>query len=186
MLAELLLTTLAILNATIPGQSLPLEVSVQTVPIAPANTAPVAAVAPTTPAGFTIDIATITAFLAMAGGVFAAFKKTLGKTDSRLNAVADTVTNVAQSVKATDFGAKDTAENLAKLAQAIPASVAPPQEVVQGITASAQDWKTDVKEYYDNIPIAPRKGELENDSVKAKLAQVNKITEKNEDGYDEA
>ena len=178
MLVELL-TLLAVLNATIPEQNLPLELDVRTVDSsssAALQAAPAPAAAASAP--FAFDVATLTALAGVAGGLFAAFKKSAGKTDSRLNAVADTVTNVIESVKGTDIGAKDTAEKVAELAQVVQSA---PPELKQDITDNAKVWGQDVKQYYENISVAPRPGELENDPVKQKLAQVNKITEKTED-----
>lgn len=177
-----LFAILAILNATITGQNFPLEVDVTPVDggSGGGSASSAAVAAPTAGAGgLVIDAATITTVLGVAGGLFAMFKKSQSKTDSRLGAVADTVTNVVQSVKSTDIGSKDTAEKLCDLAQVVQSA---PPELKQDIAVNAADWKKDVKQYYENIPIAPRPGELENDPVKTKLAQVNKVTEKTEDG----
>ena len=153
MLIEIL-TLLAVLNATIAAdQNIPLEVEVN-----PAST-PVQPVAPQVPApiqqaqqqSITIDVATITAILGAVGTFAAMFKKTVGKTDSRLNAVADTVTRVAESVKGTDIGAKDTAEKVAKLAEVVESA---PPELKNEVVSNAEEWKKDSPAWPQTIPAA--------------------------------
>lgn len=175
--------TLALLNATIPSQEFPIEVTVTPladVGIASGSSAAEAASEPgsATPIpGLALDAATITALAVTAGGAYAAFRKSSG----RENATADTTLRVADSVKASDYGIADTAnilsEALAELSNVNPQLQSALQKSSQRARENANQWRQDNKEYYENIPTAPRKGELEGDKVKTKLAQVNKITE---------
>jgi hypothetical protein len=162
MLTELIIF-LAVLNATVGSQSLPLEITA--VPGEPAATV-------STPIpGLALDAATLTAVAGIAGGAYAAFRKSA----SRDNATADTTIRVADSLKETDYGVADTAAILSDALTQIPNF--PNQELVKKAQDNARKWNKDNKEYYENLPTAPRPGELEGDKVKTKLAQVNKITE---------
>jgi hypothetical protein len=172
------LITLAVLNATIGEQQIPVEVTTTLIPdIAQGSSA-----AEADPSGSAtpipgLDIATITAVAGVAGGAYAAFRKSSG----RENATADTTVKLADSVKATDYGA---AENASILAEALSELSTVNQEIATAISKSnhrarenAKQWNQDNREYYENLPTAPRAGEMEGDKVKTKLAQVNKITE---------
>lgn len=178
-----MLVTLAILNATIPAQHIPIDVTVtplSSVAVASGSSASEADPGTATPS-LAFDAATLTALATVAGGAYAAFRKS----SSRANASADTTLKVADSLKATDYGA---AENASIMAEALSELSTVSPEIAKAISKSnararenAIKWHQDNKEYYENLPTAPRKGELEKDPVKTKLAQVNKVTEKTPD-----
>ena len=174
----LLMTALAILNATLPEQDFPIEITANPVTEEGGDSTPTVA---TPIPGLSLDAATITAMAAVAGGAWAAFKKNAGRT----NAAADTTVRLADSVKATDYGAADTASILAEALQSLSNMNAEMSTALQTTTQkavnNAKSWNVDNKEYYENLPTAPRPGELEKDKIKTKLAQVNKITEKTPD-----
>lgn len=190
---------MVIINASIPTQSIPVDLQVSPVRmignsqqvIATGTANEIAATPPQVAtqqqvqqiAGF--DTATITAVaLALAGtagGAWKAFKKSSGRDD----ATADTTLKMADSLKATDYGSADTArilaEALSQLSTVSPEISKALEKSNQAARQNAIQWNQDNKEYYENLPTAPRKGELEKDPVKTKLAQVNKITEKTSD-----
>jgi hypothetical protein len=191
-----LIAILAILNATIGEQQIPVEVTTR---LAPTGDEPVIAsgseaasaeepapAAQALPLG--LDAALITTMAGVAGGAFAAFKKSAG----RDNAIADTQLKAVDSLKATDYGVKDTAMANAEHANIVTEALAQleglPEETKtrlqksnQKIQENARQWCADVADYYEHLPTAPRPGELEKDKVKTKLAQVNKITEPTSD-----
>ena len=175
-----LLMILAVLNATIGQQQIPVEVTTTLVPdgLASGSSAAESGTGAATPIpGIALDAATLTAVAGIAGGAWAAFKKS----SSRENATADTTIKVADSVKATDYGAADTAsilaESLSALSGVNPEIKSALSQSSQRARENANRWQQDNKEYYENIATAPRKGELEGDPIKSKLASVNKITE---------
>jgi hypothetical protein len=179
---SLALITLAVLNATIGEQHIPVEVTTTLVPeVASGSSAAESGTVATPIPGIALDAATLTAVAGIAGGAWAAFRKSSG----RENAVADTTLKVADSVKATDYGAADTAsilsEALVELSNVNPEIKSAISKSSQRARENANRWTQDNKEYYENISTAPRKGELEGDKVKTKLAQVNKITEPTSD-----
>jgi hypothetical protein len=175
---SLVLITLAVLNATIGEQHIPVEVTTTLVPeVASGSSAAESGTVATPIPGIALDAATLTAVAGIAGGAYAAFRKSAG----RANATADTTVNVADSLKATDYGSAETA---GILAEALSELSTVNQEIATAISKSnhrarenAKQWNQDNREYYENLPTAPRAGEMEGDKVKTKLAQVNKITE---------
>jgi hypothetical protein len=193
MLTETLIIVLAILNATIGEQQIPVEVQTRLLSdeVMTGSSAAEAAESPppaaqALPLG--LDAALITTMAGMAGGAYAAFRRTAG----RDNAIADTQLKAVDSLKATDYGVKDTAMANAEHANIVTEALAQleglPEETKtrlqksnQKIQENAKQWCADVADYYEHLPTAPRPGELEKDKVKTKLAQVNKITEPTSD-----
>ena len=151
-----ILTLFAVLNATITNQEVPIEVAVSPVP-----TEGTAEPTPTsTTANPVFDTAAITAAI---GGLLVAWRKG----NSNDNAIADTITNLKESLKQTDKGAAETAAIVSKIAEQTKAPEAP---VAQ---QNANAWNKDVKAYYENFkPTGPNDMNL--NKVKAKLAVVNK------------
>jgi gas vesicle protein len=152
-----LLTLFAVLNATISNQEVPIDVVVTPVP-----TETPAAPAATTPA---FDAAAITGIIAAIGGLLVAWRK--GQSND--NAIADTITNIKESLKQTDKGAAETAAIVSKIAEQ---TKAPEASVA---AESAKAWNKDMKAYYENFkPAGPE--DLGLNKTKAKLAVVNKET----------
>ena len=153
-----LLTIFAVLNATISNQEVPIDVVVTPVP-----TETPAAPAATTPA---FDAAAITGIIAAIGGLLVAWRK--GQSND--NAIADTITNIKESLKQTDKGAAETAAIVSKIAEQTKAPEAPAAQ------QNANAWNKDVKAYYENFkPAGPEDMNL--NKTKAKLAVVNKETQ---------
>jgi hypothetical protein len=154
-----ILTLFAVLNATITNQEVPIEVAVSPVPTAAEETGAPQAASPA------FDVAAITGIIAAIGGLLVAWKK--GQSND--NALADTVTNLKESLKQTDKGSSDTAALLAQIAEQTKAPAAPEAE------QNAKAWKKDNKAYYENFkPAGPE--DLGLNKTKAKLAVVNKET----------
>lgn len=187
MILETLFVALAVLNATIPAQQIPIDVQPRLAGQPPA--------APVTGTAIALDAATLTAITGAIGAVVAIFTKQkteVKKGFSRDDAVADTISNTAESLKATDYGAADTANVVANqssiLTKALAVLPGVPEEIKSELEKSNQDaqqnakeWNHENKEYYENQSTRPRPGELEGCKVKTKLAQVNKMTEKTPD-----
>ena len=154
---EIIIILFAVLNATVSEQQVPIEVEVTPVET-PATATPVAA---TTNTGF--DSAAITGIIAAIGGLLVAWKK--GQSND--NAIADTITNIKESLKQTDKGAAETAAIVSKIAEQTKAPEAPAAQ------QNANAWNKDVKAYYENFkPAGPEDMNL--NKTKAKLAVVNK------------
>ena len=152
-----LFTLFAVLNATISNQEVPIEVAVSPVPTEGKATAAAAA----TNTGF--DAAAITGIIAAIGGLLVAWRK--GQSND--NAIADTITNIKESLKQTDKGAAETAAIVSKIAEQTKAPEAPAAQ------QNANAWNKDVKAYYENFkPAGPEDMNL--NKTKAKLAVVNK------------
>lgn len=153
-----LFTLFAVLNATISNQEVPIEVAVSPVPTE-GTAIPAAAAATNT--GF--DAAAITGIIAAIGGLLVAWRK--GQSND--NAIADTITNIKESLKQTDKGAAETAAIVSKIAEQTKAPEAPAAQ------QNANAWNKDVKAYYENFkPAGPEDMNL--NKTKAKLAVVNK------------
>lgn len=151
-----LLTLFAVLNATISNQEVPIDVVVTPVP-----TEGTATPAAATNTGF--DAAAITGIIAAIGGLLVAWRK--GQSND--NAIADTITNIKESLKQTDKGAAETAAIVSKIAEQTKAPEAPAAQ------QNANAWNKDVKAYYENFkPAGPEDMNL--NKTKAKLAVVNK------------
>jgi hypothetical protein len=168
MLLETIFVTLAVLNATIPGQSIPIEVTPRLVGDEETTTVE------TTTTG--LDIATITGVVGLGIALWQGYKKNASRTD----ATADTSLNLAQSLKATDKGTADTASILAsalsKLSGVNP-EIAKALETCSPVAQqNAKEWNKDVKQYYENEPVIKSK-DIGLDKVKTKLLEVNKITQ---------
>ena len=156
---EIIIILFAVLNATVSEQQVPIEVEVTPVET-PATATPVAA---TTNTGF--DAAAITGIIAAIGGLLVAWKK--GQSND--NAIADTITNIKESLKQTDKGAAETAAIVSKIAEQTAAPEA------QAAAENARGWNQDVKAYYENFrPAGP--DDMNLNKTKAKLAVVNKET----------
>ena len=188
----LFLSVLAVLNATLPAQDIPLDVDVRLVPSdsssnnqeplvmsSGSEAATAAADAPTPTNATSLDTITIGSLIALVAGGVAAFKKNAGKVD----AVADSTVNLKESLKATDYGNKDTAQILSnalnklsnvKSVEEIPQALA---ECAPAAKENAEAWKEDVKQYYENKPPVTDK-DLGLDKTRQKLVQVNQETEK--------
>ena len=177
-----LLTVLAVLNATIPGQQIPIEVVPRLVDSEGDNTGQQQQQSSTEGEGgqaepiLGIDAGIITGIIALAGAMFAGYKKNLSRTD----ATADTSVNLAQSLKSTDIGVKDIANNLAtalqKLSDANPQNAEALKACKEVAKENAEGWNQDVKEYYQNMP-PPKTEDIGLDKVKTKLKSVNHITQ---------
>jgi hypothetical protein len=181
----LFLSVLAVLNATLPEQSFPVDVDIRlTSEIEPEPDQEITqggseAAATAEPTGIGLDAVTIGSVVAIASGLVAAFRKNSAKVD----AVADSTVNLSQSLKATDYGNKDTAQILAnalaklsnvKSVEEIPKALA---ECAPAAKQNAEAWNQDVQEYYENE--APTTSQdLGLDKTREKLVQVNKITER--------
>ena len=178
-----LVIALVLLNATLPGQTIPLEVTTTLSDpnaIASGSGASTAEVAPASATPTLLDGATIATIVGIAGALFAAYKKN----ESRTNATADTSINLAQSLKATDKGTADIANNLAtaleKLSQTSPEAAKALESCKQTAAQNAQAWNKDLKEYYENQP-PPTSQDIGLDKVKTKLKSVNQMTTKTPD-----
>ena len=166
-----IITILAVLNATITNQEVPIEVQVTPVEDIPAETTTTGA-ASANPA---FDTAAITGIIAAIGGLLVAWKK--GQSND--NAIADTITNLKESLKATDKGAADTAQLLARVTEQ---TAAADPKLAEALIAckpaaeqNAKEWKNDVKSYYESFkPSGPEDRNL--NQTKSKLAVVNKET----------
>jgi hypothetical protein len=174
-----LLILLAILNATIPGQSVPIEVTPRLVGDDEGPTT----VESATPTG--LDIATISGVIGVGIALWQGYKKNL----SRADATADTSLNLSQSLKATDKGTADIANNLAsalsKLAGVNP-EIAKALETCNPVAQkNAQEWNKDIKQYYENEPPIQSK-DIGLDKVKEKLKEVNKVTQPTPDDDSDA
>jgi hypothetical protein len=166
MLLEVL-TVFAILNATLPEQTFQINVDL---PGSQPNHATVAPV---------FDATMIGSVIALATGLFAAFRKNSDKVD----AVADSTVNVKESLKATDYGVKDLADNLASALNKL-STVKTVEEIPQALAScapkakeNAEAWDKDVKEYYESTPPVTN-SDLGLDKTRQKLVEVNKETKK--------
>lgn len=163
-----LITLFAVLNATIPGQSIPIEVT-------PTLVDESGAAIPTT-ATPALDATLLGSVIAIGAGLFTAYKKNV----SRTNATADTSLNLVQSLKATDIGVKDIANNLAsalqKLTEVSPQNAEALASCKETATQNAKEWNKDIKEYYENKPL-PTSKDIGLDKVKTKLKEVNHMTQ---------
>ena len=177
MLIELL-TLLAVLNATIPGQSIPIEVTPRLVDES-GEAQPVAATATTG-----LDIATISGVIGVGIALWQGYKKN----SSRANATADTSLNLAQSLKATDKGTADIANilssALSKLSNVNPEIAKALETCNPAAQQNAKEWNKDLKQYYENEPVIQSK-DIGLDKVKTKLREVNKITQPTPDIIDD-
>jgi hypothetical protein len=173
MLLETLVVAMAIINATIPGQDIPIEVQTRLVGEDFAPGAQPAAQA--TPSNIGIDAGLIATVAGLAGTFIAGYRKNT----SRVDAAADTTVNLAQSLKATDKGTADIANNLAsalsKLSTVNP-EIGKALETCKPVAvANAEEWNKDVKQYYENKPLS-KSEDIGLDKVKTKLKEVNHMT----------
>lgn len=162
-----LITILAVLNATLPGQQIPIEITPSLVD----ENNPTTAEATTTG----LDVATITGVIGVAIALWQGYKKNA----SRSNATADTSLNLVQSLKATDIGVKDIANNLAtalqKLSDVNPQNAEILESCKNTAAQNAAGWNKDIQEYYVNKPL-PTSKDIGLDKVKTKLKEVNHMT----------
>ena len=169
MLFELVAITLAVLNATIPGQQIPIQVQTSLVGDEPQA----AQVQPATNSIF--DSAFIATLIGMGVTLFKGYRSN----QERSNANADTQQNAALSLKATDEGVADIANNissaLSKLAEANPQNAEALKNCKVVAQQNAEAWNKDLKEYYKNTPPTTSK-DVGLDKVREKLKQVNKMT----------
>jgi gas vesicle protein len=157
-----IITIFAVLNATISNQEVPIEVAVSPV-------ATPAAEQQTATANPVFDTAAITGIIAAIGGLLVAWRKG----SSNDNAIADTITNLKESLKQTDKGVAEQAAIVSKIAEQTKAPEAP------AAAESAKAWNNDLKAYYENFkPAGPEDMNL--NKTKSKLAVVNKETTKTE------
>jgi hypothetical protein len=172
MILETIVVAMAIINATIPGQDIPIEVQTRLVG-EDFQTTPPAAQA--TPSNIGIDAGLIATVAGLAGTFIAGYRKNT----SRVDAAADTTVNLAQSLKATDKGTADIANNLAsalsKLSSVNP-EIGKALETCKPVAvANAEEWNKDVKQYYENKPLS-KSEDIGLDKVKTKLKEVNHMT----------
>lgn len=180
-----IITVFAILNATLAEQEVPIEVQITPVPtegedviMTGSGAAEAAPIPGTTPPG-TMDIAAITALVTAVGGIVTGVVVQKRSNSSNDNAIADTVTNLKESLKKTDQGSAENAKLLARVTEQA-ASVSPElatalQNCKPAAQQNAKEWDQDMKAYYENFkPSGPEDRNLNN--TKAKLAVVNKET----------
>lgn len=184
------LTVLAVLNATIPQQDLPIEVDVRLAGQdegaavsggSEAATADTGSAQPATQP--IIDTAMLTGLVATAGGLYAAWKQSQKKdkdNDAKIDAVADSTVNVKESLKATDYGVRDQAALVAQVVAQLKKKedLAPLLENCEpAARKNAEEWNKDVKEYYENEPPVTN-ADIGLDKTRQKLVEVNKETQK--------
>lgn len=177
-----LVSILAVLNATIPGQQIPIEVIPRLVDEED-GTGTSAESGQVSPSTFGIDAGIVAAVAGLAGTFIAGYKKNQSRTD----ATADTSINLLSSLRATDKGVADIANNIATALSQL-ANVSPQHaEALQNCKVIAQqnakEWNKDLKEYYENKPL-PKSEDLGLDKVKSKLKEVNHMTQPTPDVAD--
>jgi hypothetical protein len=175
---DLIFIILAIINASIPEQNLPIDLEVSPVPTEGDAAATNAGAGDNN----LLNAGLITSILGLVGGLFATYTKNKKETKQvaeRTDAVADSTVNVHQSLKSTDKGNEDTASLVAQLANKLK-SVKSIEEIPAALesfsataTENAEEWKKDNKEYYENKPPVTS-ADVGLDKTRAKLVQVNK------------
>jgi hypothetical protein len=167
------IVALAIINATIPGQDIPIEVQTRLIGDESGQAQPAASSIAEAPPG--LDIAAITGLV----GLGIAWFQGNRQNRERANANADTQQNVAKSLKATDTGIAEIANNVATALSQL-ATVPQNAEVLKHCKEVAQQnakaWNEDLKQYYGNKPPTTDK-DIGLDKVRTKLKEVNKTTQ---------
>lgn len=178
----LLLSVLAVLNATLPTQNFPVEVDVRLpgeVAVS-GNSEAATAESATQPI---IDTAMLTGLVATAGGLYAAWKQSQKKDKEnsvKVDAVADSAVNLKESLKATDYGIRDQAALVAQVVAQLKKKddLAPLLENCEpAAKKNAEEWNEDVKQYYENKPPLTSE-DVGLDKTRQKLVQVNDETQK--------
>jgi hypothetical protein len=161
-----LILLLYVVNATVPV-TIPLQISPNAAPPVTANAASTAA--PNSILGFPIDAATISSVIALASGFIYKSKKT----DTKQSIQTETTAKVADSVKETDYGAKEIVNLLAKIVDNVPNL---DEQTKQQVKAAAQEWNSDVAALYEKNSISQT--DLSSDPIVKKLGEVQKMTER--------
>lgn len=168
MLTALLIAAMAIINTTANLQ-VPLSVHV--------TGADQGTPASATPA---FDAATITTIAGLASAFVYRWKKTDKRADTfkdRTVVGTQTAMQQAESLKQTDLGIADTLGALNKAISLIPGI---PAEATRLIQSQLESWQKDNQAYYENKPA--KSTDLSSDPIVKKLGEIQKITEKSDQG----